>query len=454
MKICLICPYGMSVPGGVQNQTLLLAKQFVNNGHEVLVIAPGQVSQEAGFLPYQVFDSGYKKRVRDKSQTVLTIRSRISTGFDRIKNLRSKNRLPASLRDGNQGKDESVTNIRMHSHSDLTPENQDRSEAVFFFSAGKTLAVRANGSVAPISLSLRSAMTMSGVIKSWSPDILHVHEPFAPILSVAAMLSARPHKRPVVAATFHRLGAGGGYKSVGFLLRPLYKKADLCYAVSKPAQHTLAKVVKAGNARRAKVVFNGIDTVSLSKVLPYKSAAASRPTICFVGRLEPRKGLEILLQALSDTALDVDVVILGSGPEMARLQPKYASSKNIFWLGRVGDEEKLSRIKASSLLISPAITGESFGIVILEAMALAVPVVCSNIPGHRASAGEAALFVKPNDPEDLKKAITDVLVDNDLRQDLIRKGLIRAEQMSIANLANIYLEDFQNALVKMEDRPA
>jgi|GEM_PF-1360373 len=432
MRICIVCPYSLSIPGGVQNQTLLLAKQFAKNGHKILVIAPGSFPSDMDHTPYVRTDKTVSRRQMIRNAIFKIRRDRLSD-----------ENIILTKTDLDKRDLDNKTNIDCPKDPFSEP-----GEKVFFFSAGKTFSLRANGSVAPISLSPKAALRMSRAIKYWSPDIVHIHEPFAPILSLAALLLPRHSSGYIRAGTFHRFGAGGGYKAIGPLLRFFYQKLDLCYAVSKPAQHTLTKVVGAKNARKAKIVFNGIDFDFLQNTKVGKKDPGNRPSVCFVGRLEPRKGLEVLLRAISNFDIAVNLIILGSGPEMSRLKTNYQSLVNVVWAGRVSDEEKLAHIKASDLLVAPAVSGESFGIVILEAMALSVPVICSNISGHRSSAGEAAMFVKPNDENGLQEAIREVLSDNDLRQSLIAKGLLRAREMSIENLSNIYQKDFQNILAE------
>jgi phosphatidylinositol alpha-mannosyltransferase len=436
MKICVVCPYSLSMPGGVQNQSILLSQQFIARGHDVLLIAPGEMPIEVPYETYQGKDNAYRGMARNWQ------RGKYGNFLSRLRFWRAGN--TESEETGETG-DSLSTSVESK-----TPVH---SGMIVFYTVGKSAAVPANGSVAPVTLSLKAANDMLKTIRGWSPDVVHVHEPFTPVLSLGASWRVRKKRsgnQVVMAATFHRSGAGHAYKAAGVTLRTVYAKLDLCYAVSKSAQHTLAKVIGVRNSQKASVVFNGIDFGYLSTVKPYRDRYVlgdkSVFEICFVGRLEPRKGLEVLLKALVDLEDQVRVNILGTGAEMARLQAEYSTLENIFWLGRVSDGEKYARMKAADLLVAPALTGESFGIVVLEAMALSVPVVCSNIPGYRASAGDAAFFVAPNDHMALRKAMSTLIKDADLRGKLVAKGILRAEQMSVSNLADRYLQDFYGAL--------
>ncbi len=438
MKICVICSYSLSMPGGVQNQSILLSRQFVADGHEVLLIAPGAMPEG---IPHETYSppEGHDKSKR----TAVPDRKQGNFG----------SRLAARrFRKDSQGKRPAK------SYSSAFPETARprRPDTMVFHTVGKSSAVPANGSVAPVTLSPRAAYEMLKTVRGWSPDVVHIHEPFVPVLSLAASLRAKKAngvKPAIVAATFHRSGAGRAYKTAGLFFRGIYSKLNLCYAVSKPAQHTLAKVVGVKNSQRVSIVFNGVDLEYLSGINPHLGSNEDIFDLCFVGRLEPRKGLEVLLEALAGLEGKIRLSVLGAGAEMARLQSKYSFLANVFWLGRLPEDEMYARVKGTDLLVAPALGGESFGIVVLEAMALSVPVVCSNIPGHRASAGDAALFVPPNDPEALRTAVESLMKDPLLREELVAKGLLRARQFSVANLAKRYLADFAASVAAAGNNP-
>ena len=128
------------------------------------------------------------------------------------------------------------------------------------------------------------------------------------------------------------------------------------------------------------VVFNGIE---INKFRDSKAATSEGSTIAYVGRHEPRKGLEVLLQSMMSLPQDVTLWIMSDGPQTEELRSKYEGDSRLRWLGPVSDEEKISRIKGADILCVPSLRGESFGIVLLEAMAAGTPVVASDLPGYR-----------------------------------------------------------------------
>ena len=168
----------------------------------------------------------------------------------------------------------------------------------------------------------------------------------------------------------------------------------------------------------------------------------------FVGRHEERKGLDVLLRAIHDREFDVSCWIAGDGPDGARLRERYASDPRFVWLGRITDPEKFARLRGASVFCAPSLHGESFGIVLLEAMAAGTPVVASDLPGYSnvARAGQDALLVPPGDSTALAGALRRVLDSSDVAGDLVRSGLERADQFSMARLADAYVERYERLL--------
>src|SRR5690606_5406521 len=173
-----------------------------------------------------------------------------------------------------------------------------------------------------------------------------------------------------------------------------------------------------------------------------------RPTIFFLGRHEPRKGLDVLLEALRDLPADIRVWVGGEGPQTEELKARHAGDERIEWLGRISDAEREARMRGCTVYCSPSIRGESFGMVLLEAMAAGCALVASDLDGHRnvATDGVDALLAPVGDAAALAKAICRVLEDEDLRADLIASGRRRAEELSMDRLAVRYVEIYQALL--------
>ena len=167
----------------------------------------------------------------------------------------------------------------------------------------------------------------------------------------------------------------------------------------------------------------------------------------FVGRHEPRKGLEVLLDAFVRLGPDVHLWVAGNGPQTVDLRERYPSER-ISWLGRIDDLELARRWRAAATYAAPSIGGESFGVVLLEAMAAGAPVVASNIAGYRQVARHEvdALLVEPGDAVALAKAIERVLGDPSLARAMRAAGRERARSFSTEVLAGRYEAIYESIL--------
>ena len=192
--------------------------------------------------------------------------------------------------------------------------------------------------------------------------------------------------------TFHAAGESAGYKYLRPLVRWLAGRLDVRCAVSDQAA-ALARHYLEGDYLP---VFNGIDVDLHAGADPWP---AEGPTVFFVGRHEPRKGLDVLLEAVDRLPDDVRFWVAGDGPDTADAPARHTSDR-IEWLGRISDDEKLRRIRGASVFCAPALRGESFGIVLLEGMAAGTPVVAGDIDGYRtvATDGRDAILRRSGRP--------------------------------------------------------
>ena len=193
------------------------------------------------------------------------------------------------------------------------------------------------------------------------------------------------------------------------------------------------------------LVHNGIEVERFAKATPWPTAG---PTLFFVGRHEPRKGLTVLLEALTRLPSDLTLWIGGDGPETDELRACAGGDPRVQWLGRIGDEELARRLRGADVFCAPSLRGESFGVVLLEAMAAHTPIVASDLPGYRnvARAGQDALLVPPGDPAALAEAITRVLDRPSLAEALVASGDGRASEFSMDRLAESYAELYETAI--------
>ncbi len=279
--------------------------------------------------------------------------------------------------------------------------------------SGRPVRVPANGSQAPVSLSPLAARRAIGDLRALRPDVVHVHEPFAPGLPLALAL-ARAGAPEV--ATFHRSGVSGPYRALRPLTVRLGRRFAACCAVSGAARDTAAAVVDVP----VDVLFNGVEWRSAADRDRDRDGDAvgreprARPAVLFLGRHEPRKGLDVLLEAFGRLAVRGDenrpeLWVAGDGPVTEQLRRRWPPSDVVRWLGTITEGEKRRRLAAATVLCAPARGGESFGLVLLEAMAARTVVVASDIPGYREAAGGEAVLVPPDDPARLADALGGVL---------------------------------------------
>jgi phosphatidyl-myo-inositol alpha-mannosyltransferase len=283
---------------------------------------------------------------------------------------------------------------------------------------GGSVRVPFNGSVAPIAIAPAAVRRTAQVLRELAPDVVHVHEPLVPWTGLASL---RAGVAPVV-GTFHAWSATDrAYKLARPLGRAVLRRLAAAVAVSEAAASYHAGALGVA-PRRFRIVPNGVDVARFAGAEPFEDLLADeRPSLLFVGRLERRKGLEPLVRAftlLKAERPDLRLLVVGDGPERERCQallPPRLSSDVVF-LGRV-DQEDLPRYYAScDLYVSPALGGESFGIVLLEAMAAGAPIVASDLPGYRSVARHEvdSSLVPPGDPAALAEAIG-VLLDHPAR---------------------------------------
>ena len=355
MRVGLICPYSLTLPGGVQGQVLGLARTLRAAGHPTRVLGPCDgPPPDAGVTPL-----------------------------------------------------------------------------------GNSLPTAANGSVAPIAPDVSCALRTIRVLRDEKFDVLHLHEPLAPGPTLTALFLAQI---PMV-GTFHAAGVSLSYDLLGPPLRWLRGQLDWAFAVSDEAAN-MARTALGGDYE---VVFNGVEVDRCQAVAPWPT---DRPTIFFVGRHEPRKGLAVLLDAMADLPSDLRLWVASDGPETERLVARAAGDPRIEWLGRISDTEKLARIRGADIFCAPSLRGESFGVVLLEGMACGTPVVASDIPGYArvARGGRDALLVPPGDAASLAVAIDKALRNPDLAAELVAGARQRADRFAMSRLAGHYLESYASVL--------
>ncbi len=270
-------------------------------------------------------------------------------------------------------------------------------------------------------------------------DIVHTHGPLAPNLPCAATLFS-PY--PVV-STFHTSFVGfNWYKVARPFFKPVWKKIRVAIAVSETAKRLMEPFFKG----RYEIIPNGVDTERF-KPDGEKHEIFSKingKTILFVGRLEPRKGPDILLEtfilyAKEFEGEDVHLIFAGDGPLRESLMEKVPEGlKNrVHFLGKIPFEDLPKVYRGTTVYTSPAIGGETFGLVLIEAMASGVPVVAAKNEGYVnvIRDGENGILVNVKNRDDYARALLRVLKDKSLRENLIKNGLKTAKYYSWENIA-------------------
>jgi len=265
-------------------------------------------------------------------------------------------------------------------------------------------------------------------------DVIHLHEPLSPGPNHTALLT-RP--APLI-GTFHAAGGSLAYDMMPRATRFLAGRLDDRCAVSEDAK----KMAQEALGGQYDLTFNGVELARFASGSPHPTTA---PTIFFLGRHEPRKGLRVLLDAMSQLPPDTRLWVAGEGQETDELMAEHAGDRRIEWLGTISETEKIARLRGADVFCAPSLGGESFGIVLLEAMAAGTAVVAGDIPGYAnvARQGRDALLVPPNDARALAQALTAVLSRADERERLVESGLKRAEEFSMARLAQLYLARYE-----------
>jgi phosphatidylinositol alpha-mannosyltransferase len=301
---------------------------------------------------------------------------------------------------------------------------------------GNSLPTAVNGSVAPLAPDASAALRTIRALNDEAFDVLHIHEPLVPGPTLTSLLV----KMAPVVATFHSAGESAPYRVFARQLKWIASRIDIRVGVSHDAVELAQRYI----GGEYEVLFNGID-LAMYDSAPVRTR---ENVIFFLGRHEPRKGLSVLIDAMALLPSDVTLWVASDGPETESLRSRTEGDPRIQWLGRISDEEKIDRLSRASAFCAPSLRGESFGIVLIEAMASGVPVVSTDIDGYRnvATHGENALLVEPGNPQVLAAALARVLTDKPMAQQFREKGLVRAREFSMDTLADHYVEMYQRAL--------
>jgi phosphatidylinositol alpha-mannosyltransferase len=300
-----------------------------------------------------------------------------------------------------------------------------------------SLPTAANGSVAPLAPDPSAALRTIRALNDEAFDIIHLHEPSAPGPTATALLL---QLAPTV-GTFHAAGDSSSYRVLNKTARWAADQLSTRVAVSASAKELAYRYL----GGEYTILFNGIETDRYQRPEVERSA---EPIIFFVGRHEPRKGLEVLLDAMPELPANARLWVASDGEGIDELKVRFQGDSRIEWLGRISEEEKLDRLARCTVFCAPSLRGESFGIVLLEAMAAGAALVASAIDGYInvATNEKDSLLVPPGESRQLAAAINTVLSDSRLRGQLVAEGHVRAKQFSMSLLAEKYVDIYRTLL--------
>jgi phosphatidylinositol alpha-mannosyltransferase len=337
VRIGIVCPYSLDVPGGVQNHVKDLAEALIALGHHVSVLAPAEAETD---LPSYVVP------------------------------------------------------------------------------AGGAVPVPYNGSVARVSFGPVVAARVRRWLREGDFDVIHLHEPASPSVSLLALWAA---DCPVV-ATFHTSNVRSRAMSASAsILRPSLEKITARIAVSEYARSTLVQHI----GGEPVVIPNGVYVDRFASAEVRREWRNDGPTLAFVGRIdEPRKGLPLLLRALPqivEAHPGTRLLVVGGGAvETIRRRIPRELVDHVVFLGRASEADKAAALRTADLYVAPNTGGESFGIVLIEAMAAGTPVLASDIPAFRRVLGDGAYGTcfRNEDVTDLAARAVELLDDGAHREEL------------------------------------
>jgi len=304
-----------------------------------------------------------------------------------------------------------------------------------FIPIGRPRPIPSSGSIARVTVSLWLAPKIRAVLEQEKFDIIHFHEPLMPMLCTSVLRLSRTAN----VGTFHASHGKPGYnfaRPIGkWILRRWFRNLDGKIAVSKPA----VEYARENFPGYYNIIPNGVDVEHFSPdVSPIEEFDDDKLNILFVSRLEKRKGLNYLLQAFKQVKKEVPnsrLIVVGPGTRLRRRYEKYVARtglKDVVFVGLVSYDDLPRYYKTADVFCAPAIGSESFGIILLEAMALGKPIVASSIEGYASviSHGVDGLLVPPADRDQLAQALIALLNDKALRQEMGAKGRIKALEHS------------------------
>lgn len=314
-----------------------------------------------------------------------------------------------------------------------------------FYGIGRTFPIPANGSTVRVTFDVTLYNAVKTLLRREQFDVIHLHEPLIPVLPYLVLLNSQT----VNVGTFHAFRSSSPwYTAFKPYMSFMMSRLDARIAVSPPARDFVSQYFQGPYD----IIPNGIDVARFRDVEPFPWASDGTPRILFVGRFnEPRKGLKYLLRAMplvQQQYPSARLVVVGRGdPEkFAGIMERY-DVRGVDFLGQATAAE-LPRFYAScDVFCAPSTSGESFGIVLLEAMAAGIPVAAGDIPGYRSVIrhGVDGLLAPPKNSQALALTLVRMMADSELRRSLVAAGQQTAQQYDWPEIARRVLQVYQKA---------
>jgi phosphatidyl-myo-inositol alpha-mannosyltransferase len=309
---------------------------------------------------------------------------------------------------------------------------------------GRTVALSSNGARANVALTPESVARLGRELRRGRYDVVHVHEPNTPLVSWCATEIARS----ALVGTFHAYSTArvANLTAANLLgARRLYKKLGVRIAVSRAARWTAERFY----GGRYRIVPNGVDLTAAAIHARTAPSSEDAPTLLYLGRADDRKGLPVLLHAfaaLRSAGLGLRLVL--AGPSYEAVRPLPSDGDGVEVLGPVSEAEKWRLLSVADLLCAPSLGGESFGMVLVEALAAGTPVVCSAIPGYREVVrhGVEGLLVPPGRAAELAAALRALALDARRRERLAVAGRARAARFAWPRVTSEVLGAYEDAV--------
>lgn len=342
---------------------------------------------------------------------------------------------------------------RGHEVSLIGPAGKDVDLPDFVERGGHAIPIPYNGSVARLAFGPVTAWKVRRWIKKGDFDVLHVHEPNSPSYSMLAVNAALG---PVV-ATYHSAATRSRVLKVALpLLRPVLERIRGGIAVSEVARRWQVEqlggdpvLIPNGVNVGTYVKAAGLDDPAMAADAGIGPTEPGRKRLVFLGRFdESRKGLSVLLDALPETAQrypNIEIVVIGDGDRDSAIAKAGEHAPLLNFVGRVSEQAKTAILASADIYIAPQRGGESFGIVLVEAMAAGTAVLASDLDAFRLvlSEGQSGVLFRNGDSADLARKIAMLLDDDELRASYVTAGSSRAWDFDWSSIADRVLQVYQ-----------